>query len=303
MQEAIDSALAQTYKQLEVIVVNDGSPDDGQTESIAQSYGEHIRYFHKANGGVASALNFGIEKMTGDYFSWLSHDDVYYPNKIETQVNLLEGMSDKDTVLWSDLEFIDENSQPIGIYRAPRYDVEGIRYSILIEPSIHGCTLLIPKHCFEVCGTFREDLLTTQDYALWFKMGRTFKFIHIDDILIKSRQHANQGSLTIASHQNEKERLYTSFLTDYFHHELANVHDKIDYGQQCLNIANAMLKRNLPKSSLLALKYSKDSVFGMPSFDKLKLYLSLAQYLKSGFKTAAKKVKRETFGVLQNLII
>ena len=74
LREAIDSALAQTYSNFEVIVVNDGSNDGGETDRIATSYGEKIRYFRKENGGVASALNMGIKHMKGDYFSWLSHD-------------------------------------------------------------------------------------------------------------------------------------------------------------------------------------------------------------------------------------
>ena len=83
MREAIDSALAQTYKNIEVIVVNDGSKDN--TDEIARSYGEKIRYFKKENGGVSTALNLAIQNMQGEYFSWLSHDDVYLPEKIERQ--------------------------------------------------------------------------------------------------------------------------------------------------------------------------------------------------------------------------
>ena len=90
MREAIDSALAQTYERVEVIVVNDGSTDD--TEQIALSYGERIRYFRKENGGVSSALNLGIKEMKGEYFSWLSHDDVYTPDKIEVQIDALRGL-------------------------------------------------------------------------------------------------------------------------------------------------------------------------------------------------------------------
>jgi len=81
MQEAINSALNQTYSNLEVIVINDGSTDD--TDKIAKSFGQKIKYYQKDNGGVSTALNLGIEKMNGEYFSWLSHDDVYMPTKIE----------------------------------------------------------------------------------------------------------------------------------------------------------------------------------------------------------------------------
>jgi hypothetical protein len=66
---SIDSALKKSYKNIEVIVVNDGSSDQGKTEFVALSYGKKIRYYIKTNGGVASALNFGIKHMKGDYFS------------------------------------------------------------------------------------------------------------------------------------------------------------------------------------------------------------------------------------------
>ena len=98
MREAIDSAIAQTYQNIEIIVVNDGSNDNGKTREIALSYGDKIRYFEKENGGVSTALNLGIKEMKGEYFSWLSHDDVYYPNKVERQVRELEALDDKKTI-------------------------------------------------------------------------------------------------------------------------------------------------------------------------------------------------------------
>src|SRR5688500_7068290 len=86
LAQAIDSALAQTYPDGEVVVVDDGSTDERATERIARGYGHRIRYIRKENGGVATALNAGIEAMTGDYFSWLSHDDMYLPDKVALQV-------------------------------------------------------------------------------------------------------------------------------------------------------------------------------------------------------------------------
>ena len=77
MRKAIDSAIAQTYENLEILVINDGSPDDGATDTIAKSYGDKIRYIYKENGGVSTVLNLALKEMKGEYFSWLSHDDVY----------------------------------------------------------------------------------------------------------------------------------------------------------------------------------------------------------------------------------
>lgn len=77
LSQAIDSVLEQTYQNIELIVVNDGSTDNFETRNISLSYGNKIRYFEKDNGGVSSALNFGISKMLGKYFCWLSHDDFF----------------------------------------------------------------------------------------------------------------------------------------------------------------------------------------------------------------------------------
>ena len=111
LREAIDSALAQTYKNIEVIVINDGSNDNGKTDKICKSYGKRIRYFKKENGGVSSALNMGIEKMEGEYFSWLSHDDVYLPRKIETQIKFLASnqLQSEKVILFANYELIDKD--------------------------------------------------------------------------------------------------------------------------------------------------------------------------------------------------
>ena len=109
MREAIDSALKQTYDNIEVIVINDGSEDEGETEKIAFSYGDKIRYYSKSNGGVATALNLGIEKMKGDYFSWLSHDDMYMPEKISNEIEQLQTLPDRTIIVAEGCQIIDAN--------------------------------------------------------------------------------------------------------------------------------------------------------------------------------------------------
>ncbi len=204
MREAIDSAVAQTYKNLEILVVNDGSNDNGETERIALSYGNKIRYFSKPNGGVASALNLAIKEMKGEYFSWLSHDDVYNPNKIEHQINILNTLPNRNTIIYGGHEVIDHNSKSLYFMRLDKIlSVEQCNIPLfpLMRGLIHGCTLLIPIKYFREIGTFDETLLTTQDYALWFEFLQIAP-IHFDDrILIKSRTHLDQGTHKIASHK------------------------------------------------------------------------------------------------------
>ena len=107
MRDAIDSALNQTYENCEVIVVNDGSNDEGATDAAARSYGDRIRYFKKENGGVATAVNYGIQQMTGEYAAWLSHDDIFTPDKIEKQIHAALASGLENPVVHSNFEFWD----------------------------------------------------------------------------------------------------------------------------------------------------------------------------------------------------
>jgi hypothetical protein len=196
--EAIDSALAQTYPDVEVLVVNDGSDDGGRTEGIALSYGDRIRYFRKENGGVAAALNFGIREMRGEYFSWLSHDDVYLPRKVERQVAVLEKCG-TDAVLYSDYEVIDASSRHVEVFRAGRISAPQFRMLLITDIPVNGCTVLVPRRCFEQSGLFDERLKAAQDYDLWFRMARRYPFVHVPEVLLRSRRHAGQGTRRMTS--------------------------------------------------------------------------------------------------------
>jgi len=216
MCEAIDSAIAQTYKNVEIIVVNDGSTDN--TDEIAKSYGDKIQYYKKENGGVATALNLAIKKSKGEYISWLSHDDMYYPEKVEKQIKeltqLKEGGQEK-TILWSNYSLINEKSDITSTQSFQEvHNVEKLNYIMypILKGLIHGCTLLIPKKGFEEIGYFDEKLKTTQDYDLWFKMFPHYKLIFSEDVLVKSRWHDEQGSKTIITTSDEADELWINMI-------------------------------------------------------------------------------------------
>lgn len=215
MREAIDSALAQTYPNLEVLVINDGSNDDGQTELIAKGYGDKIRYISKENGGCASALNVGIANMRGEYFSWLSHDDRYMPEKIEYQVNLLAGLEDRETILYGGYEVINEQSETLYAVRPDSViSSQQLNNSLLplLRGVVHGCSMLIPKKYFFDIGMFDESLPSTQDYALWFEFFRVVPLRFDARILIQSRIHPDQGTHKIDKHVDECNVLWQGFL-------------------------------------------------------------------------------------------
>jgi hypothetical protein len=214
MREAIQSALAQTYPNIEVIVVNDGSKDNGETDRIARSYGSRIRYYSKENGGVATAINYGIEQMEGEYYSWLSHDDLYSVDKIEKQMEMI-GRLPKDTIVFSGYELINEKAEKIGdVSPHTIYPIEKLELSLfaILRGLINGNTLLIHKSHFNRVGLFDPRLKSTQDYDLWFKMFRGSRIAYIPGNYVKSRVHDQQGTHTISQHEEECSNLWINMI-------------------------------------------------------------------------------------------
>lgn len=190
MREAIDSALAQTYENIEIIVVNDGSTDN--TEDIALSYGDKIRYFTKPNGGVSTALNLGIDKMQGDYFSWLSHDDLYLEDKIKSQIQFLSKIEDRDlSIVFGNWHNINETGNRLGEVNLT-VQKNNMLLDLLISAPLHGCTVLVPKKCFEIEGVFKTELRNTQDVDLFFRFAQKFDFHFLNNNMVAGRIHENQ---------------------------------------------------------------------------------------------------------------
>lgn len=215
LRESIESAINQTYSNIEVIVVNDGSTDNGATEKIALSYGNKIRYFSKTNGGCGSALNLGIRQMKGEYFSWLSHDDRYLENKIEWQIQCLSTLENKNTLLFGGYQVINSSGDVIGTMHPDHlYSEDQLNTPIfaVLKGLAYGCTFLIPKKCFLDIGNFDESLPTTQDYALWFDFFRLAP-IHYDfGINTQYRLHPQQDTNMHPGHIQECNNLWIGFI-------------------------------------------------------------------------------------------
>lgn len=193
-QAALESALAQDYPNLEILVVNDGSTDAGETERIALAQGDRIRYFHQENRGVAGAMNTALAHMTGDYFAWLSHDDLHLPHKTASQMDYLRRLGRPDACLFADFDLIGPQDEFIASVRLP---VERIHHNPrlpLYNGMINGCTLLIPTAFLREFGPFDETLRCTQDYDLWNRILARHEFFHQPEVLVRYRIHPGQGT-------------------------------------------------------------------------------------------------------------
>lgn len=232
LAEAIDSALAQTYPNVEIIVVNDGSPDDGATAAVAAKYADKIRYFEKPNGGSSSALNMGIANMSGEWFSWLSHDDLYTPEKLAKQVEYINSLEIERSdlhrnIFFSASELIDANGKTIR--KADENDskkksdkVRSFTHNayLIAEPTVynfHGCSCLVHKDAFKDVGCFDEKLRLLNDLDLWYRFyAAGYKVHYIPEALVKGRVHSKQVSKSIGySYHNPEQDMFWNRSLDW----------------------------------------------------------------------------------------
>ena len=195
LKEAIDSALNQSYKPIEIIVVNDGSIDDGKTEIIAKSYGDKVRYFYKKNGGVSTALNYGIQKANGEIISWLSHDDLFSRDKIKNQMLALAKQPDK-TIVYGDSIFMNETGEieKHKIFSNNRHNTfVGVEnffpLNVCFASSLFPREFLI-KHPFNEKARFTQDI---EQFYNFLKNGYTF--IYVKNAIYFSRNHSERVSV------------------------------------------------------------------------------------------------------------
>lgn len=198
LEEAIKSALAQTYENLEIIVVNDGSCDDGATAAVANQYLDRIKYFEKKNGGVSSALNFGVRESRGEFIAWLSHDDMFSPKKIENQIKKYLGEPNKEkTIVYGDSIFMNEKGE-IERHRIfsinRKNDFQGIDHFFPFNVCL--ASSLLPRS-FLLENPFNEEARFTQDIEAFYDCLKAgYRFVHADNSIYYSRNHGKRVSVT-----------------------------------------------------------------------------------------------------------
>lgn len=198
IRESILSVLNQTFKDLELIVVNDGGTDE--VKNIIDSFNSSsIKYYKiKTNKGLSGALNEGLNRANGRYIAYLDDDDIYYPNHIETLVDLIEKNPDFDCVYshawWCYGESVEDTF--VEHYRNLNYRPEKFDRAVLGESNyISTLNILHSKRCLTKAGLFNEDLGKLMDWDLWMRLSKFFNFHQIDAVTGEYRWKQNNMSV------------------------------------------------------------------------------------------------------------
>jgi glycosyltransferase involved in cell wall biosynthesis len=158
--ETLHSVLAQTYRDFELLIVNDGSTD--RSIHLCQQLNDpRVRIIHQANRGLAGARNTGIRHAQGDYLAFLDSDDVWLPEKLEKHVQHLD-QSPAVGVSFCRSSFIDDRSQPLGLFQMPKLTGITPGYLFCRNPISNGSAVVIRRQVLEEIK-FQANLYGTEE--------------------------------------------------------------------------------------------------------------------------------------------
>ena len=191
LREAIDSVLAQEFKDFELIVVNDGSTDD--TGQILEAYGQDLMILRQTNRGVSAARNRGIAAADGRLVAFLDSDDLWLPRKLSSQVDFFN----------SNPAALINQTEEIWIRNGVRVNPKTRHHKfsgMIFEQSLGLClvspsAVMMKKSLFDAVGVFDEDLPACEDYDLWLRISWRYP-VHLIEtpLIIKRGGHADQLS-------------------------------------------------------------------------------------------------------------
>lgn len=289
--ETIDSVLSQTYKDYEIIVVDDGSTDN--TKEILQPHMGKIRYMYKENGGPASARNVGIKNAQGEYIAFLDSDDLWLPEKLEKQVRYFEEYPEVGLVFTDCIRFNEKGSEERHNLKKGLIS-DDMFVNIWWENLIPNLTVMVRKSCFEKVGVFDESkqIVSVEDREMWLRIAREYRVGYLEEALAKYRIRQNglmrsnidrsrtAGRIIIDKYWKYVER--RGYSRKLLHRRLYEFY--FDYGFCHFYVGNLQDAR---KPLLRALKYNP------MSFETIVYYL--ATFLNHGQVELIRKIKDKMF--------
>jgi len=197
LERAIESVVQQSHKNIEYIIVDDGSKDFSKTiiDRWAAKDSRITAIYLSENVGVAKARNIGIEKSSGKYIAFLDADDVWDTQKIEKQVECFES-HEKVGVVVTGTIVIDENDGKISLKKTTKKIKQGKvnLYDYVAGKFPMSINAMTKRECLEKNGYFNPNYIIGEDYELWMRITRNYEYCFIDEPLHFYRIHQSNAT-------------------------------------------------------------------------------------------------------------
>ncbi|MFH2138510.1 MAG: glycosyltransferase [Candidatus Omnitrophota bacterium] len=182
LQNAVKSVLDQTYANIEIIIVDDGSTDG--TDKMVAQFSENIKYIWQPNKGVAFARNEGIKKSTGEFVAFLDSDDSWISNKLEKQMKLFTE-NEQTGLVYSDY-FREEygERQPQTTFQWKKAYRGDVLLELLQSYFVRTSTVVVKKSLIQRVGLFDQRMSPSEDYDMWLRLAQVCCFDYVDDPLV-----------------------------------------------------------------------------------------------------------------------
>lgn len=191
LPDAINSVLAQTYSDVEIIVVDDGSTDD--TRRVAAGFGDAVHYVYQANRGLSAARNTGIVRASGDYIGLLDADDLYEPQFLRTLTSILDS-EPSTAAAYCEFRFVDAAQRPLFQSGSTPVQSEQLFNTLLDGNFLAAHCLLVRRASYEDFGVFDESLSACEDWDMWLRLAKGTSVRGVDSILACYRLTNNSMS-------------------------------------------------------------------------------------------------------------
>lgn len=281
VSKAIESVLNQTIKDLELIIINDGSTDN--TESVIKNYNDdRIKYYYQKNSGPGAARNYGMSLSKGEFIAFIDSDDMYKPNKLEEQLYFLSNNS-QYSLVYCEAEVIDSDGNYVADVKSDsNYTIKEDMHAFMLFRQVIPVlpAIMIRRESYDAGFKYDESLFRGDDYDFVLKLSEKFNFYYLPLNLYKYRRHTKN----ITNEQAKMEDGELKVLSQYSDEDFINKVNASNFSEfdKSLLLAKIFIKLSKYNKAIEILNQIKDK-FNSPL---VWFYMGNCNYVNNDYKNA-----------------